>query len=152
MPKFNTFNINEELLGKVIKSKKNDCILSEEELKEAKEIYTKFKNKEERKSLLHLLLEKVTNKKLKKFRDSNNMVRFREEEASTEYVPVKQLKSTVQRPMEFGDDLFGWIEYIQAERKRIEEERIKAKNDDICLKGLTEVYSKFIEKRMMVVN
>jgi len=152
MPNFNTFNINEELLGKVIKSKKNDCILSEEELKKAKETYKKYKNEQEAKSIIHILFEKVTKKKLKKFIDSNNMTRYRAEDLDAEYVPVKQIKSTIQRPMEFGDDLFGWLEYIQAERKRIEEERIKAKNDDIYLKDLSEVYSKFIQKRMMVIN
>jgi hypothetical protein len=149
MPNFNNFNINEDLLGRVLKSKKNDCILSNDEEKESRDIYHKYCNRSEKKSITHLLYEILTKKKLVKFTDSNNVKRYRVSGSNEEYIPVKQILSTFPRPMEFGDDLFGWIKYIQSERKRIEEERIQTKNINILQNEMSKVYSTFIQSRMM---
>jgi hypothetical protein len=148
MPNFNNFNINEDLLGRILKSKKNDCILSDIEEKESKDIYHKYNHQQEKKSITHLLYEKLINKKLVKFTDSNRMKRYRVSNGDEEYVPVKKLRSTFPRPMEFGDDLFDWLKYIKSEHKRIEEEKTKVKTENNIIAN----YSNFIQNRMMKLS
>lgn len=40
------------------------------------------------------------------------------------------LMSTVERPLDFGDDLFGWLDYVKAEAKRLKNENFLKEVED----------------------
>jgi hypothetical protein len=96
MPIFNVFNINEELLGKIMVSKKLDGV---------------FYN--------------------------INKPRI-----------ASKISSTINRPMDFGDDLFAWRDYIHDEHKKFEIAEMEKNKNNVQANS----FDKFVFKRMNQIN
>lgn len=52
-------------------------------------------------------------------------------ESNTENV---KLMSTVERPVDFGDNIFGWLDYVKAEAKRLKNENYLKEEEDKKIK------------------
>lgn len=154
MPDFNVLHINEELMGRIIKAKKNDdsIYVSPEEKKEMHEIYRKSQNDSDKKSLIHLALEKITGRNIEKFKNSKGSYGYRFYNKSDEYVPKQILLRSTERPKSESNeiqDISSWITDIKKQRIKYEEDIIKSKEQKKDLEKLINVYSNFIDKKMM---
>lgn len=154
MPDFNVLHINEELIGRVIKAKKNDdsIYVSAEEKNEIHEIYRKSKNDSEKKSLIHLALEKITGRNIEKFKNSKGSYGYRFYNKSDEYKPIRRLLRSTERPKDESNeiqDIASWITDIKKQRIKYEENIIKSKENKKEIDKLINVYSEFIDKKMM---
>lgn len=120
MPHFNEFRINEELLGKVLVARRGaDLSATDEEHIEVRRFMSELgeKKRAKEKSLKVLILEMLTGKKFVEFKDQNG------DKKILEYVPREVEKSeprisvTIDRDIDFGDDVIGWRNYVHEESK-----------------------------------
>lgn len=126
MPIFNTFRINEELLGRVMASKKNDDLvfISEEEKATIKKLYSE--SVDNHKSFKQKVIELVIGKKLVKYVGNKGQVRYKLFNPNDEYIPSLKIGKTTDRPLDFKNNIYRWLWYIKALNKRMEKERLKA--------------------------
>ncbi len=154
MPNFNTFNINEVLLGKVLTAKKyGDIDHNSKDKSEARDIYRKWleKETEKEKSVYHLFLERVTGKKLLRYIDDQGRPKFMEYRPLDTYQPEIKIESTVERPIDFGSDLFGWLKSIHDERKEIEMKEMLDKKITQEQEQSSKKVIEFVNRRMLGV-
>jgi hypothetical protein len=154
MPDFNVLHINEELIGRVIKAKKNDdsIYVSDEEKKEMHEIYRKSKKDSEKKNIIHIALEKITGRNIEKFKNSKGSYGYRFYNESDEYNPVIKLLRSTERPKGESNeiqDIASWITDIKKQKIDYEDKIIQSKENNKELDKLINVYSAFIDKKMM---
>lgn len=137
MPIFNKFRINEDLLGRVMASKKNDDLvfISEAEKTTIRKLYNQSMDKN--KSFNHRLIELIIGKRLVKYIGSKGQVRYKLFNPNDEYIPELKIEKTIARPIDFKNNVYRWLWYIKAMNKRMERERIKAeeaeKNSELVL-------------------
>lgn len=126
MPIFNKFHINEELLGRVMAAKKHDDLipLSEADKALIKQLYKKSEN--DTKSLSHRLLEKIFNKQITFYKNNKGGKSIKVVKPNDEYIPTLKVCKTTERPMDFKNNIYRWLWYIKASRKRMELERMKS--------------------------
>jgi len=126
MPIFNKFRINEDLLGRVMASKKNDDLIfiSEVDKTLIKSLYNE--SVDQNKSFKHRAIELIIGKKLVKYTGNKGQVRYKLFNPNDEYIPELKLEKTVARPVDFKNNISRWIWYIRASNKRMEAERLKA--------------------------
>jgi hypothetical protein len=126
MPIFNRFRINEELLGRVMASKKNDDLVfvSDGDKRLIKKLYNE--STEQNKTFKHKAYELLIGKKLVKYTSNKGQVRYKLFNPKDEYIPELKIERTVTRPVDFKNNISRWIWYIRASNKRMEMERIKA--------------------------
>lgn len=154
MPNFNEFRMNEELLGKVLVAKKNmDFSSTEEEDFEVRKFINELEeaNRTKKKSLKVRFLELITGKKLVEFKDQfgNKVIR--------EYTPNESEKPqpkilTIERDMDFGDDVSKWRNYVHEENIRDEERWIKRSENERNHKQLVATIEQVFTKKMMKIN
>ena len=154
MPNFNEFRMNEELLGKVLVAKKNmDFSSTEEEDFEVRKFINELEeaNRTKKKSLKVRFLELITGKKLVEFKDQfgNKVIR--------EYTPNEAEKPqpkilTIERDMDFGDDVNKWRNYVHEENIRDEERWIRRSENERNHKQLVATIEQVFTKKMMKIN
>lgn len=155
MPHFNEFRINEQLLGRVIVARKNfDLSATLEEQMEVRKFLAEIEEekREKSKSFKVRFLEFITKKKYVEFQDVDGFNTMRQYNPEESISPEIRLSQTIERPIDFGDDVGAWREYIHEENIRSEEERIEKEKQAKSWKELIEVYSHSILKKMMKVN
>jgi len=125
MPIFNKFRINEDLLGRVMASKKSDDLMfvSQVDKNLIRNLYNE--SMEQNKTFTHKAYELLIGKKLVKYTGSKGQVRYKLFNPKDEYIPELKIERTVTRPVDFKNNISRWIWYIRASNKRMEMERIK---------------------------
>jgi len=155
MPDFNTFRTNEELLGKVIVARQQfDLVADEDEHMEARKfLYELEEKKINKKSNLYLrFVGLLTGKKYIQFRDRFGQKITREDNSQKELKPELRISITVDRQIDFGDDVNEWRKYVHEENVRSEKNRIERKEKIKNRKLLLEAYSQIINNVMMKLN
>jgi hypothetical protein len=125
MPIFNKFRINEDLLGRVMASKKNDDLvfISEGDKNLIRNLYNE--SLDQNKTFKHKAIELIVGKKLIKYKDNKGYTRYKLFNPNDEYIPELKIEKTVARPVDFKNNISRWIWYIRASNKRIEAQRIE---------------------------
>lgn len=155
MPHFNQFRINEELLGKVLVARKSvDFSATEEERMEVRRFMNELEEEKrtERKSLKVLILEMLTGKKFVEFKDHNGDKTFREYVPCKAEKPEPRISMTIDRDMDFGDDVNEWRNYVHEENIRDEQRWIKRAEQEKNHKILVATIEQVFTKEMMRVN
>lgn len=155
MPHFNEFRINEELLGKVLVARRGaDLSATNEEYMEVRRFMNELEEKKrtKRKSLKVLILEMLTGKKFVEFKDQNGDKKIREYVLSDGEKPEPRISATIDRDIDFGDDVIAWRNYVHEESIRDGQRWIKKaeqeKNHEILVATIEQVFY----KEMMRIN
>jgi len=155
MPNFNEFRMNEELLGKVLVAKKNmDFSSTEEEDLEVRKFINELEesNRTKKKSLKLRFLELITGKKLVEFKDQFGKKIIREYTPSGAEKPQLRIYLTIEREMDFGDDVNQWRNYVHEENIRDEERWIRRAENEKNHKNLVATLEQVFTKKMMKIN
>ena len=155
MPNFNEFRMNEELLGKVLVAKKNkDFSSTEEEELEVRKFINELEetNRTKKKSLKVRMLEMITGKKLIEFKDQFGKKIIREYTPTVAEKPELKICFTIEREIDFGDDVNEWRNYVHEENIRDEERWIKKSEQEKHRKLLVATMEKVFLDKMMKVN
>lgn len=155
MPHFNEFRTNEELLGKVLVARqKFDLSASEDEQLEVRQFINELEEKKlYKKTDLYLrFVGLLMGKKYIKLKDKFGQKIIRELKITEETKPELRLSLTIDRQMDFGDDVNAWRNYIHEENIRSEERRIQKDEQSKYRKKMVEAYSEIINKVMMRIN
>jgi len=155
MPNFNEFRMNEELLGKVLVAKKNmDFSSTQEEDLEVREFINELEetNRTKQKGLKVRLLELITGKKLIEFKDQFDKKIIREYIPGNAEKPQLRVSRTLEREIDFGDDVNEWRSYVHEENIRDEERWIKKSEQEKHRKILVATMEKVFLDKMMKVN
>lgn len=155
MPHFNEFRMNEELLGKVLVARKNvDLSATDDEQMEVRKFINELEEEKrtEKKSLKLRFLELVTGKKLVEFKDQFGKKIIREYTPETELKPELHISITLDRQIDFGDDVNEWRRYIHEENIRSEQKRIDKRRQAKDHAAIVSIYAEVIHKKMMKIN
>ena len=76
------------------------------------------------KSFAHKAIELFLGKKLVKYKNSKGKQVYKLANPTDEYVPTIKVAHTVERPMDFKNNIYRWLWYIKASRKRMENESL----------------------------
>lgn len=152
MPTFNEFRINEDLLAEIREAKKNvDLTLTKEESNEVDKLIKEFQLKEieKKKSLLLRVYEKLFGKKLMRDKDNNGFLTIRQYDPEYSYKPELKVSVTIERPIDFGDEIDEWRKQLKLESILSEERELEKVENEKTHKKLILIYSSFIERQMM---
>ena len=152
MPTFNEFRTNEDLLADIREAKKNlDLSLSKEESSEIDKMIKQFQLNEieNKKSLLLRVYEKLFKKKLMKDKDNNGFSTIRQYDPEYSYKPELKVSVTIERPIDFGDEVDEWRKHLKHEHVLTEEREAKRNENEKNHNDLVQTYSSFIERQMM---
>ena len=155
MPHFNEFRVNEALLGKVLVARQNfDLSATEDEQNEVRQFLNELEEKKNaEKSTLYLrLIGFLTVKKYVKLKDRYGLSIVREFTTDNGLKPELRLSLTIDRQIDFGDDVNAWRTYVHQENIRSEEVRIEKQKNANNRANLVGAYSETINKVMMRIN
>jgi hypothetical protein len=155
MPHFNEFRVNEELLGKVLVARQNfDLSATEDEQNEVRQFLNELEEKKNaEKSTLYLrLIGFITGKKYVKLKDRYGLSIVREFTTDNRLKPELRLSLTIERQIDFGDDVNAWRTYVHEENIVAEELRIEKQKNANNRQNLIGAYSETINKVMMKIN
>lgn len=155
MPHFNEFRTNEDLLGKVLVARKNvDLSATDDENMEVRKFINEMEEERrtQKKSLKLRLLELMTGKKLIEFKDQFGKKIIREYEPDTELKPQLHISITLDRQIDFGDDVNEWRRYIHEENIRSEQKRIDKRRQAKEHAAIVSIYAEIISRKMMKIN
>ena len=155
MPHFNEFRMNKDLLGKVLVARQNfDLSATEDEQMEVRQFLSELEEKKhtERTSLYLRFVGFLTGKKYIQLKDRFGQKIVREFTADNEVKPELRLSLTIDRQIDFGDDVNAWRKYIHEENIRSEEMRIEKQKNANNRAKLVGAYSETINKVMMRIN
>jgi hypothetical protein len=94
----------------------------------------------------------LTGKKYIQLKDRFGQKIIREFTADNEVKPELRLSLTIDRQIDFGDDVNAWRTYVHQENIRSEERRIEKQKNANNRANLVEAYSETINKVMMRIN
>lgn len=155
MPHFNEFRMNEELLGKVLVARKNfDLSATDDEQMEVRKFINELEEEKrtEKKSFKLRFLELITGKKLVQFKDQFGKKIIREYTPETGLKPELHISITLDRQIDFGDDVNEWRRYIHEENIRSEQKRIDKRRQAKEHATIVSIYAEIIYKKMMKIN
>jgi hypothetical protein len=155
MPHFNEFRVNEALLGKVLVARQNfDLSATEDEQNEVRQFLHELKEqKNAEKSTLYLrLIGFITGKKYIQLKDRFGQKIVREFTVDNGMKPELRLSLTIERQIDFGDDVNAWRTYVHKENIVAEELRIEKQKNANNRANLIGAYSETINKVMMKIN
>lgn len=155
MPHFNEFRVNEALLGKVLVARQNfDLSATEDEQNEVRQFLNELEEKKNtEKSTLYLrLIGFLTGKKYIQLKDRFGQKIVREFTTDNGLKPELRLSLTIDRQIDFGDDVNAWRTYVHQENIRSEEVRIEKQKNANNRANLVGAYSETINKIMMRIN
>lgn len=155
MPDFNTFRTNKLLLGQVLVARQNvDLSATENDHLEVRQFLHELeeKKRKETSTLFLRFIGFLTGKKYVKLTDrfGQNIIR----EFNSEFEPKPQLRIsiTIERKIDFGDDVNEWRKYVHEESIRTEQKIIENKINSENRKTLVGAYSEIINRTMMKIN
>ena len=132
MPHFNEFRVNKALLGEVLVARQNlDLSATEDEQNEVRQFLNELEEKKnyDKTSLYLRFVGFLTGKKYVKLKDRYGLSIVREFTTDNGLKPELRLSLTIDRQIDFGDDVNAWRTYVHQENIRSEEVRIeKQKN------------------------
>jgi hypothetical protein len=155
MPDFNTFRTNELLLGKVLVARQNvDLSASEDEQMEVRQFLHELEEKKrsETSTLYLKFIGLLTGKKYIQLRDKFGQKIIREVSSEVELKPELRISVTIERQIDFGDDVNEWRKYVHEENIRSEQKRIERQNNAKDRNLIIQAYSQIITNIMMRVN
>ena len=158
MPHFNEFRVNKKLLGEVLVARQNvDLLSTDDEQNEVRQFIEELeKKKNYAKTSLYLrLVGFLTGKqyvKLNNVKDNDGRRVVRELNTNNDLKPELRLSLTIERQIDFGDDVNAWRTYVHEENIRSEELRIEKQKNAINRTNLIGAYSERINKVMMKIN
>lgn len=152
MPHFNEFRTNEMLLGQVLVARQNfDLTASEDEQLEVRQFLHELEEKKrnENASLYLRLISFFTGKKYAQIKDRFGNKLIREISDEVELKPELRISVTVERQIDFGDDVNAWREYIHQENIRAEQRQLEKKAQEEDRELIVAAYAESINKKMM---
>ena len=155
MPHFNEFRVNEALLGQVLVARQNfDLSATEDEHMGVRQFLSELEEKKiyEKTTLYLRLVGFLTGKKYIQLIDRFGQKIVRELTIENELKPELRLSLTIERQIDFGDDVNAWRTYVHKENIRSEELRIEKQKNAKNRAKLMGVYSETINKVMMKIN
>jgi hypothetical protein len=155
MPDFNTFRINELLLGKVLVARQRvDFSITESEQLEVRQFLQELeeKKRDEKSTVFLRFIGFLTGKKYIQLRDNFGQRIVREVNSEIELKPELRISLTIERQIDFGDDVNEWRKYVHEENIRTEQRIIDKKIHSENRKILIDAYSEIINKKMMKIN
>lgn len=155
MPHFNEFRVNKALLGQVLVARQNfDLSATEDEHMEVRQFLSGLEDKKnyEKTTLYLRLVGFLTGKKYIQLKDRFGQKIVRELTIENELKPELRLSLTIERQIDFGDDVNAWRTYVHKENIRSEEARIEKQKNAKNRAKLMGVYSETINKVMMKIN
>jgi uncharacterized FlaG/YvyC family protein len=155
MPHFNEFRVNEALLGKVLVARQNfDLSATEDEQNEVRQFLNELEEKKnyDKTSLYLRFVGFLTGKKYVKLKDKYGLKIVREFTSDNGLKPELRLSLTIERQIDFGDDVNAWRTYVHQENIRSEEVRIEKQKNAKNRQNLIGAYSETINKVMMKIN
>jgi hypothetical protein len=106
-----------------------------------------------KKSTLYLrLIGFITGKKYVKLKDRYGLSIVREFTTDNGLKPELRLSLTIERQIDFGDDVNAWRTYVHEENTVAEELRIEKQKNANNRQNLIGAYSETINKVMMKIN
>jgi hypothetical protein len=154
MPNFNEFRINELLLGKVLVARQNfDLAASEDEQIEVRQFLHELeeKKREESSTLFVRLINFFTGKKHIQITDRFGNKIIRELTSDEGLKPELRISFTVDRQIDFGDDVNAWRKYIHEENIRSEQRELEKKALEEDRERIVAAYAETINKKMMKI-
>ena len=155
MPHFNEFRVNKALLGEVLVARQNfDLSATEDEQNEVRQFLNELEEKKnyDKTSLYLRFVGFLTGKKYVKLRDRYGLKIVREFTSDNGLKPELRLSLTIDRQIDFGDDVNAWRTYVHQENIRSEEVRIEKQKNANNRANLVGAYSETINKVMMKIN
>lgn len=155
MPHFNEFRVNEALLGQVLVARQNfDLSATEDEQMEVRQFLHELEERKnyEKTTLYLRLVGFLTGKKYIQLKDRFGQKIVREFTVDNELKPELRLSLTIERQIDFGDDVNAWRTYVHKENIRSEEVRIEKQKNANNRASLIGAYSETINKVMMKIN
>ena len=155
MPDFNTFRTNKLLLGQVLVARQNvDLSATENDHLEVRQFLHELeeKKRKEKSTLFLRFIGFFTGKKYVKLTDRFGQSIIREFNSEFEPKPELRISLTIERQIDFGDDVNEWRKYVHEENIRTEQRIIDKKIDSENRKILIDAYAEIINKKMMKIN
>lgn len=158
MPHFNEFRVNKKLLGEVLVARQSfDLSATDDEQNEVRQFIDELEKKKNyaRPSLYLRLVGFLTGKKyvkLNNVKDTDGRRVVRELNSEKDLKPELRLSLTIDRQIDFGDDVNAWRTYVHEENIRSEEIKIEKQKIADNRKNLVGAYSETINKIMMKIN
>ena len=155
MPDFNTFRTNKLLLGQVLVARQNvDLSATENDHLEVRQFLHELeeKKRKETSTLFLRFIGLFTGKKYVKLTDRFGQNIIREFNSEFEPKPELRISLTIERQIDFGDDVNEWRKYVHEENIRTEEKIIENKIHAENRKILIGAYAEIINRTMMKVN
>lgn len=155
MPNFNEFRLNEELYAELVSAKREmDFSNTVEENLEVSELVKEHEaqKREDSKPLYVKIAEKILGKKFIRFEDRYGNKHVREYDPNYVYAPQIKIKKTIERPIDFGDELGEWRKHIQEEAILLEEKKLYKQEQEKIQQSLVEIYAFNIQQQMMKIS
>ena len=155
MPNFNTFRTNKLLLGQVLVARQNvDLSATENDHLEVRQFLHELEEKKRREqsTLFLRFIGFFTGKKYVKLTDRFGQNIIREFNSEFEPKPELRISLTIEREIDFGDDVNEWRKYVHEENIRTEQRIIDNKIHSENRKLILGAYSEIINRAMMKVN
>jgi hypothetical protein len=143
------------LLGKVLVARQNvDLSASEDEQMEVRQFLHELEEKKrsETSTLYLKFIGLLTGKKYIQLRDKFGQKIIREVSSEVELKPELRISVTIERQIDFGDDVNEWRKYVHEENIRSEQKRIERQNNAKDRNLIIQAYSQIITNIMMRVN
>lgn len=154
MPDFNRFRTNEMLLGKVLVARQNvDLLATEDEQLEVRQFLHELEEKKvrENSTLFLRFIGFLTGKKYVQIKNVFGKKIVREINLEFEPKPELRIALTLEREIDFGDDVNEWRKYVHEESIRTEQKLIENKINSENRKILIGAYAEIINRKMMKV-
>lgn len=155
MPDFNTFRTNKLLLGQVLVARQNvDLSATENDHLEVRQFLHELeeKKRKEKTTLFLRFIGLFTGKKYVKLTDRFGQNIIREFNSEFEPKPELRISLTIEREIDFGDDVNEWRKYVHEENIRTEQRIIDNKIHSENRKLILGAYAEIINRAMMKVN
>lgn len=155
MPDFNTFRMNKLLLGQVLVARQNvDLSATENDHLEVRQFLHELeeKKRKEQSTLFLRFIGFFTGKKYVKLTDRFGQNIIREFNSEFEPKPELRISLTIEREIDFGDDVNEWRKYVHEENIRTEQRIIDNKIHSENRKLILGAYAEIINRAMMKVN
>lgn len=155
MPNFNTFRTNKLLLGQVLVARQNvDLSATENDHLEVRQFLHELeeKKRKEQSTLFLRFIGFFTGKKYVKLTDRFGQNIIREFNSEFEPKPELRISLTIEREIDFGDDVNEWRKYVHEENIRTEQRIIDNKIHSENRKLIIGAYAEIINRAMMKVN
>ena len=155
MPDFNTFRTNKLLLGQVLVARQNvDLSATENDHLEVRQFLHELeeKKRKEQTTLFLRFIGLFTGKKYVKLTDRFGQNIIREFNSEFEPKPELRISLTIEREIDFGDDVNEWRKYVHEENIRTEQRIIDNKIHSENRKLILGAYAEIINRAMMKVN